>query len=187
MADSCSLSTRNCGALLGGVVLFSYGLDQDLQRFYLSLREQAEFCAEEHEVLESRVEMRRHVQGLECAEEAGIDDSVHAKKATENLATERGELRSLEDAQGLGLVVVVWEFALIVDLLRYPRENLLDVDRGGDGDGVARLIGPSVLHARWKPLTWSERIEVGIGRHDGPDRADVVVEVDGMDGDPCGA
>jgi len=63
-------------ALLGAVVLLPNRLHKDFQRLNLALREKTKLGAEEHEVLETCVEVWRHAKCLECSEERRVDDAV---------------------------------------------------------------------------------------------------------------
>mmetsp|Transcript_17741 Transcript_17741/g.36964 ORF Transcript_17741/g.36964 Transcript_17741/m.36964 type:complete len:313 (+) Transcript_17741:321-1259(+) len=186
----CPLPTFHFLLSLGQVVLLPNRLDQDLQRLHLPLGQQSELRAKEHEVLETRIQMRRHLQRLQGPEEGAVNDAVDPKEPAEDLAAQRRELRRLKDPERLGLVVVVGELGLVVDLVGDPLQHLLDVHRRRHGHrrGVPpAALAPPVLHAGREALPGPERIQVGVLGHDGPDGGHVVVEVDGVDGHPAGA
>ena len=168
---------------LAQVILFPYRLHQNLEGLHLPLRQQPELGAEKHKVLEARVQVRRHLQCLERPEEAAIYDPVNPEEPPEYLPAKCSELRRLEHPQSLGLIVVVGKFGLVIDLVGYPLQNLLDVDRGGDRDGrgvAAGSLGPAVLDPRGKALPGAEGVQVRVLRHDGPYCRDVIVEIDGI-------
>ncbi len=128
------------------MILLPNRLHQHFQRLHLPFGQQSKFRAKEHEMFKTRIQMRSHLQCLQRAEEAAVYDAVNAEQAAKDLAAQRGERRRLEDAEGLGLVVVVGEFRLVVDLIGDPLEDAFDVDRGRDGDGLLLLL---LLWRRW--------------------------------------
>lgn len=131
--------------------------------------------------------MRRHFQGLECSKETAVDDSVHTKESSKDLAAQGGKLRCLKDAERLFFVVIIGKLGLVVHLVSDPTQDFIDIDGGRHRDGIAVAITPSVFDTRGKTLAGSERVQVGVRRHDGPDRADIVVEINSVDGNPRGA
>lgn len=128
--------------------------------------------------------MRRHPQGFQGTKERGVNNAIDTKQSSKDLSAQGRKGGSLEYAEGLLLVVVVWEFGLVVDLVDYPLEDFFDVEgRGyGYGGGVAAgSFGPAVFDAGGEAFARVEGAQVGVGGHDCPDCGDVVVEVDCVD------
>lgn len=121
--------TGSDSALLRCVVLFLDRLDQDLQRLHFSLWQEPKLGAKEHKMLEARVQVSGHIQCFERTKEAGVNDAIDTKQASEDLSTQGRELRGLEDSQGLSFIIVIWEFRFIVDLICDPPQNLFNIDR----------------------------------------------------------
>jgi hypothetical protein len=138
-------------------------------------------------MLETRVEVRCHFQGFECSKETAVDNSVHTKESSKDLAAQGGKLRSLKDAERFFFIVIVGKFGLVVHLVSDPTQDFIDVDGSRHRDGFAVTIAPSVFNTRGKALAWSKRVQVGIRGHDGPNCTDIVVEINSVDGNPRGA
>lgn len=145
--------------LFGQIVLLPDGLYQHLERLHLPFRQQPKFGAEEHEMLETSIEMGCHPQRFERSKETRVNNAIHTEQPPKDLSAEGSKLRRLEDAQSLGLIVVVGEFGLVVNLLRYPMQYLFDVNRSRNADGLriaASALRPTVLDTRGESLAGSE-------------------------------
>mmetsp|Transcript_39458 Transcript_39458/g.85088 ORF Transcript_39458/g.85088 Transcript_39458/m.85088 type:complete len:326 (-) Transcript_39458:132-1109(-) len=172
------------------MILLPYRLHQNLQRLHLPLRQQPKLRTKEHKMLKTRIQMRRHLQRLQRPKETTVNNPVHPKKPPKNLPAKRRKLRRLKNPQRLRLVVIVRKLGLVINLIGDPLQHLLDVHGSAHADrrGVpAAPLAPPVFHPGRKPLPGTKAVEVGILGHDGPYGGDVVVEVDGVDGDPSGA
>mmetsp|Transcript_18850 Transcript_18850/g.54338 ORF Transcript_18850/g.54338 Transcript_18850/m.54338 type:complete len:204 (-) Transcript_18850:662-1273(-) len=182
-----SRTGSNTPLLLGQIVLLPDGLHQHLERFDLPFRQQPKLGAEEHEMLETGVEMGCHSQRFEGSEETRVNNAIHAEQPSEDLSAEGGKLWRLEDAQGLGLIVVVGKFGLVINLLRYPMQHLFNVNWGRNADGLriaAGALRPAVLDTGGEPLAGSEGRQVGIAGHHRPDGRYVIVKIDSVDCHP---
>lgn len=168
------------------IVLLANRLDQDFQRFHLSLRQESKGRTKEHEMLKASVEFCCHIEGLYGTKEARVDDAVDSKETAKDLSAEGRKLLRLEDLQCLGFIVIIRKLAFIIDLIRNPIKNLIDVYWRRDRDGISS-VRPTVLDPRGETLSGTEGIEVGIRRHDGPDGTDVIVKVNRVHGDPSRA
>ena len=138
-------------------------------------------------MFEARIEMGRHVQGLQGSKETGINNSVDSKESSEDLPAEGCKLGRLKDTKGFRFIVVVGKLGIVVHLVGNPAQYFVNVDGRGHGHRFAVAVGPSVFHPRRKAFAGAKGIQVRIGRHDGPNGAYVVVKVNGVHRYPRGA
>lgn len=134
--------------------------------------------------------MRRHLQRLQRPKKTTVNNPIHSKKPPKNLPAKRRELRRLKNPQRLRLVVIIRKLRLIINLIGDPLQYLLDVYRSAHGDrrGIPSApLAPSVFHPGRETFPGTKTVEIGIFGHDGPYGGDIVVKIDGVDGDPSGA
>ena len=173
-------------SLLGCIILFSNWLDQYLQRFNFSFRQESKFGAKEHEMLEAGIEMRSHIQSFQSTKEAGINDSIDAEESSEDLPTKSCELGCLKDAQGLRFVIVIWELCVVVHLVRDPTQYFVYVNRSGDRHRFAVFVRPPIFHPRRKAFAGPKGVQVRICGHYCPNGAHIVVKINGVHRHPSG-
>lgn len=129
--------------------------------------------------------MRRHPQCLQSSKETAINNSINAKESPKDLPTKRRKRRRLKHTQRLLFIIIVWKLCLIINLIRYPVQHLFNVYRRRDRDCIAIGLRPAIFHAGRVAFAWAKRgKERVVGEH-GPDGRRVVVEINGVYGDPA--
>lgn len=173
--------------LLGRKVLFPNRTHQYFEGFHLAFGQETKFRAEKHEMLKARIQVRRHFQSLEGSKKGTVNNPIDTKEASKDLSAKGGKLGCLKDPQGLLFVILVGEFGFVIDLVGNPGQDLVNVYRSRDTDGVGRCtVRPTVFDPGRKAFASLEGVQVRIRRHDCPNRAHVIVEINRVHGDPCG-
>jgi hypothetical protein len=72
-------------------------------------------------MLETCVEMWRHIERFQCTKEGGIDNSINSKDASKDLSA-KGR-KGWRRVNALLIIFIIWEFIRVIDLVGYPTEN----------------------------------------------------------------
>lgn len=103
-------------------------------------------------MFEARIQVRRHLQGVDGREEGAINDPVDAKEPTEDLAAKHRKRRG--GIHTHFILGINWKFGGVVQLFFDPFQNQIDVVWCGYADSrPVRVWSPTILDPGWETFT----------------------------------